>query len=111
MNRISPAVDLKTSANRALDLVDDEAIGLAETGERTGSRVDITDLDDPALGIGRNHAQYRWRGEGTEAGLHQGAAGDSGKHGIARVGRTVSHGKTSLVDVMSSWAIGGLVFG
>src|SRR5262249_61770587 len=49
----------------AADLLEDEAVGFAEARERTRLRADVTDLDDAALGVGRDHPQHRRRRDGA----------------------------------------------
>src|SRR5262249_12014208 len=62
---------LPTLGQDAADLFEDEAVGFAEARERTGLRADVTDLDDAALGVGRDHPQHRRRRNGAEAGADE----------------------------------------
>ena len=55
----------------AAHLLEDEAVGLAEAGERAGARADVADLDDAALGVGRDHPQHGGRRHGAEAGADE----------------------------------------
>ena len=74
LHRIAPSADAQAGGEQAAHLIEDEAVGLAEAGERAGLRADVPDLDGARLGTGRDHAQHRRRGKGAEPGLHHGTA-------------------------------------
>src|SRR5262249_32303578 len=66
LHLIGAAADLQALAENAAHLLEDEAVGLAEAGGWAGFRADVPDLDDAALGIGRNDAQHRRRSNGAD---------------------------------------------
>ena len=54
LDLIGTATALQSLGENAADLFENETIGLAEAGERTGPRAHVSDLDDTALRIGRD---------------------------------------------------------
>jgi len=72
---VAPA-DLQTLLQDAAHLVDDEIVGLAEAGERTGARADVPDLDDAGLAAGGVRTEQRRRRDRSGAAFHQRAAID-----------------------------------
>ncbi len=61
-------------AQNSARLFEDEAVGLAETGERAGARADVPDLDRAALGIGGNRPQHGRSGDRAQARGHHRAS-------------------------------------
>jgi len=59
-------------------LLEDEAVGLTEAGERARLGTDVADLDDAALGFRGNDAQHRRCRNGADAGADERAARDGG---------------------------------
>jgi hypothetical protein len=57
---------LQAGRENGAHLLQDEAVGFAETRERPGLRADMPDLDHLALGIGGNCAQHRRRRQGAD---------------------------------------------
>ena len=78
LDRIGLAADLQARLEDFVDLIDDEAVGFAEAGERAGLRAHMPDLDGLRLGVGRDHAQHCRRRERAEAARDHGAAIDAG---------------------------------
>jgi hypothetical protein len=58
-------------ADDALHLIDDEGVGFAETGQRTGARADIADLDPFALRVGGDDVEHRGSRDDAEARFNQ----------------------------------------
>ena len=71
LDLIGAAAALQSLGENAAHLFENETIGLAEAGERTGPRADVSDLDDAALRIGRDRPQHRGRGDGADARLDE----------------------------------------
>src|SRR5262249_58577403 len=63
LNLIGASAALQPFRKNPAHLFQDEAVRLAKARKRSGLRTDMADLDDAALGIGRNYAQHRRRGE------------------------------------------------
>src|SRR5262249_28389226 len=82
-------------------LFEDEAVGFAEARERTGLRADVTDLDDAALGVGRDHLQHRRRRNGAEAGADERSARDAG----VKIVRCVLGHMSLRCGVRSLWSL------
>jgi hypothetical protein len=74
LDRVDLAAAGQAPAHDAADLVEDEAVGLAETGKRPGARTDMADSDAFGLGIDRDRVQHGRRGDETEAAPDQGTA-------------------------------------
>src|SRR5262252_8952105 len=78
LDLIGTPAALQALGQDAADLFEDETVGFAEARERTRLGADVTDLDDAALSVGRNHPQHRRRRDGAEAGAHQRSARNAG---------------------------------
>src|SRR5262249_21511014 len=73
---IGLAAAFQAFRQKAPDLVEDEAVGFAEPGERTGAWTDVADLDDFRLRLGRDRAQHRRRCQHAETARYDGAPVD-----------------------------------
>jgi hypothetical protein len=61
LDLVGLAAALQALAEDAAHLIEDEGVGLAEAGERTGARADVADLDDLGLGARRIGVEQRRR--------------------------------------------------
>lgn len=59
------AAVLETGRQELLHLVEDERVGLAEGGERPGTRADMAYSDHPRLGMDGNDPQHRRHGSSS----------------------------------------------
>ena len=66
LDRVGFAADRNSFRQDAAHLIEDEAVGLAKTGERAGLWADMPDPDGSRLRIRRNDAQHRWRRQRAE---------------------------------------------